>query len=283
MRYTLEELVKGNFKNDYRLQIIDAPLTLREEHGSKCGNPGNKLFYTGSDGVDHYATCGAFVRDEHDKLYILSSCHGHSPTMCYFMQPVPSPMKHKRHPCKLVASVYERDPLLDAVLYEVYTKGLKSIVEPVPHQDQPKSHALCGMYEDPIEDLVGQDEENVIVMKYEGKKEPAKGTLSFYKFENPSEEISDALVIAPVDTNTDSFSSEGDSGSLVLLDNTHTHSGKYENYSLHEGLGMLCYGVDGLYPGVKCSLAFKLDNALEVMRQKTKMKLHLLPFDHEVL
>ena len=280
VKQSLRDTVTDSFKNEYKLHLVEKSLILKEENGPKKGNPGNKIYYTDSDNGRHFATCGAFVKDDDDKLYILSSCHGHSPKQCYFLEPVPEPREYNRHPCRLAASVYQKDPLVDAVLLEVYTDDLKSIVEPVPQKDQPKSHALCGMYDDYIEDLVHADADEVTVMKYEGKTSPTKGKLSFYKFQNPSDEITDALVITPADPEQGSFSSEGDSGSVVVLEKTHEHPGKHRDYSLHLGLAMLCYGIEGLHPGVKCSLAFKLEHAINALECKIGKELNLLPFDH---
>ena len=270
------------FKTQFEIRLLEKSIEIAEETGTKEFRPGCQIcYYTGDDKL-RYATCGAFVKDEEGKLYILSSCHGHTPDKVY-LQSSTSPTKQRRHKLKLAHEVHQKDPLLDAVLLEVSDSKLVDQCD--PHMCRPhKNSALCGMYTGHTEDIAHVDEdwqkgEPPVVMKYGGTSKLTKGRLTLFHYQNPNEYITNALVITPSDSK-ELFSMEGDSGSVIFREDTHRHPDKYPSFSLHEGLAMQCYTVKGLEPNVTCSLAFRLDDAVEYFEGQTGKHLEIQPFNH---
>ena len=265
------------FRKAYRTRHIKNPVQINH-HTAKCCS-GCTLSYFDQDSLNHNATCGAILGNDDGNIYILSSCHGNRPQMCYFSEPV----HDKRHPCEHIATGYEKDPLLDVALFEVSKRGdpLPYAIEPMLHMNK-QNIALCGPYDGTIDDLLlPNTSENASkgkapkVMKYGAQTKLTKGLLSFYKFNSPADSITDALVIAPQDG--DAFSKEGDCGSVVFLEDETPDSKQGQvpgSSSYHEALAMICFGVEGIYPEVQCSLGFRLDAAFKFLELELKEKLY---------
>ena len=279
---SLKKKLKGTiFEKEYRTSTIDKEIKIYNENGlSKCGS-GTKMFYMDQNEKDHYSTCGVFVEDEYGRMFAISSCHGNTPDEYYIMQPsADSKRRGRRQRCRIIEHVYQKSPLLDAVLLEIDNEEVKSRIDTSLHKP---TAALCGQYTDLTEKL-GANPNWATVMRCGGPGEITRGKLSLYGFRHSSRELSDALVITPMDCDT-SFSEEGDSGSLVFCEYPHEHpetDRQMTNFSLYQGLALVCHGIEGLYQDKKGSLAFRLDDAIGHFKKVTGKNLRLLPFDHPV-
>ena len=260
-------------------------LEIQEENQSGKCSLGCQIVYHDSEQETRHATCGGFVKDQNHKIYALSSCHGNMPDECYILESVPTPLSQKRHPCEFVEQVYQKSPLVDAVLFDV-TEGVpRNIIDPHLPEPGPNS-SLVGPFRGSIEDLhLSMSDISSVhlakgpeVMKYGGETQLTKGVLSFYRFNIPQDEITDALVISPKNP-CEEFSKEGDCGSVIFRENRGDNQPSGEAFS-YEGLALLCYGLKGLKVDEKSSLAFRLDHAIERLEDKTGKKLSFLPMEH---
>ena len=266
------------FRDEFKIEVHHQPIDVVQEDGRENYGSGSQVCYHDANHKLHYATCGAFVKDEKGKLYMLTSCHGESPKVCYILEPDSSPPDQwKRYSCKRRAHVFKTDPLLDAILVEVNNEEVKNHIDPLLHCPHENS-ALCCVFTDRIDDFNAETGSWPVVVKSGKKGHPALGKLFLYDCDIPHKDITGALVVAP--EGSQSFSEQGDSGSVIFQQDTHEHAkSDTHNYRLHEGLAMLSHGVTGLYPDLKCSLAFRLDHVIQYFSEKTGHDLHLLPLN----
>ena len=217
---------------------------------------------------------------------MLTSLHGTSPNECYFLDPSLSEwIKWRRKGCKCIDQVFQQDPLLDATLVAIESKDIIDHID-LYLRSPSKDSALCGMYTAHTEDLEvqkagGHQSGCPLVLKHGSTSKETKGILSMYDFHHPPRRITGGLVITPADSQK-SFSEPGDSGSVIFRALAHKHSKFGKKHSLHEGVGMLCASIQGIYPEIKCSLAFRLDDAVVFFEKKTGRKMFISPFDHSV-
>ena len=272
------------FKDVYKICIRDTPLRITEENSSGKYKPGTKICYTSEDGSIHYATCGPFVKDSENNLYVISTFHGHRPDSCYLLEELTSSSKTKRHNCKVVAYVYKRNPFLDAVLIQIEEEEMKLDTDPflrMQNRTAGGTKGLCGYYNGSIEDLDTTYTHGTMVIKHGAVTKVTTGMLVLYDFEDPQQGIYGALVIRPIG-HLNIFSKAGDSGSMIMCVQPDGHQTSEENgeFSRHLGIGVLSHGIEGLYPKVKCSLASRLDRVIEFFCIETKKDLRLFPIDH---
>ena len=286
LKRSLEEQVASlsdTLKKAYICKLTYQPIEIKEESGDGKVGSGCKIMYLDNKHEEHYSTCGAFVKDQSKKIFLLSSCHGSSPVNCIL---VTSPSSAKQmHPCEYVDSVYQKDPLLDAVLMQIMGKAKKTDkeIDVFLHSPFPDS-ALCGPFDKDLEDLpltgnVTGKREWPMVMKHGSKSHETKGILSLYEFEHPATGLTGGLLITPA-SNEGDFSEPGDSGSVIYLMEKHKGHPESEKYTCHQGLAMLCHGVTGLIPNIKGTLAFRLDDIIEHFEASNNMELFLEVQDH---
>ena len=291
LQHELDSLLTSGrdiFQSEYRIHVIEQNIVVTDEDRHAGYGSGSKICYHRSDRSLHQATCGVFLTDERNRMYVLTSFHGTSPKECYFMDPSTSDwVKWRRKGCKCIDQVFQQDPLLDATLVGIESKDIKDRVD-LYLRSPSKDSALCGMYTAHTEDLkVEKSGDNThqsgcpLVLKHGSTSKETRGILSMYDFHHPPRRITGGLVIIPADSE-ESFSEPGDSGSLIFRESTHEHGKLRKDYSLHEGVGMLCAGIQGMYPEINCTLAFRLDDAVNFFKTKTGRRLLLSPFDHSV-
>ena len=274
-------VIDPDIRDEYRLHIVQEPIEITPEYGGGKYRSGTKLCYYDKQKRSRYASCGVFLKDDDGHTYMISSCHGSNPKECYILETDPSSSVCSRHRCKRVEHVYQTSPLLDAVLFEVDTQGVTDLIDPLLGSPFTNS-ALCGLYTDASEDINKVPGKWITVEKYGGSTKTTKGEVSLYDFQHPPSDITDALVIRPVDPEN-AFSEAGDSGALVYRVQPHNHAKADEamtNLSLHEGIAVLCHGLKGVEPKQKWGVAFRLDDAIGHFKEKMGKSLHLLPFDH---
>ena len=270
------------FKEEYRMHYTESPVTVLEEDDTQQYSPGCRVAYYDEQKILHFSTCGAFLTDEEQKLYIISSSHGNLPEKFYLQAHKAKSGKQERlHKLKRVATVFQKDPLLDAVLLEVNAKVEKKCT---PHVRRPnETSAFCGTYTDLIIDLGVRDKDGgkkrPTVLKYGAATGLTMGELAMYDMQIPGESISNALTVMP-DSSGGPFSSRGDCGSVVYKGSVHDHDGGEPGFKRHLGLAMICYGVTGLDKHSKLTLAFRLNDVIEHFEEELKKKLTLLPFNH---
>ena len=271
-----EMLARGlrEFKDDFRIECTDGELEISFLNDTSACGPGNNICYYNSDDDLRYSTSGAFVRDENGQLYILSSCHGSSASNFFLFVSSDKSLTPKRYKLTCAAVVYQKDPLLDAVLLRVNEEELLCD----PHVRQPfKNSALCGVYCGSMGRLYG--DKRTLVLKYGSKTELTRGELCLYEFENHHECISNALVIKPV-SDKEPFCADGDSGAVIYKEEPHTHVQKSRGYCLHEGIALLCAGIRAKNSESVWGLACRLDDVLIHFQQQLWVELTVLPFDH---
>ena len=264
--------------NQYRVQIIHKAITLVPQvKRGKC-KYGCKMEYYDLNPECQTATCGAFFKDEHSKIYALSSCHKNTPTNCKLVD-----SKGKKHFCKRASHVCQNSPLVDVVLFEVTTKKGKKAVVPV--FQKPENSVLSGPYGGRNEDLSSVRETETAkkpleVMKFGCETQLTEGTLSFYNFCNSSSKITDALIISPAEEYKKGFSDLGDCGSVIFRKDKEKRKGK-EKHSRYEAVAVLCRGVNGLIDDTQCALAFRLNHAINYLVKDIDEveKLTLMPDD----
>ena len=59
------------FQNDYRIHIIEKDIVVTDEDAPAKYASGSKIYYHRSDRSLHQATCGTFLTDERNRMYIL--------------------------------------------------------------------------------------------------------------------------------------------------------------------------------------------------------------------
>ena len=272
------------FKDVYRVCTISSAIHITEEDGRGKYRPGTEICFTDEHGIYHHTTCGAFLTDSEGNMYVISSFHGHVPESCYLLEELPSTSIKKRHNCKVVAHVYKKTPLLDAVLIRIDDEEIKANADSFLNL-QPRTtggkKGLCDYFTGPTEDLHTTCTHGTMVIKHGAATQLTKGRVALYDFEHPRLGIYGALVIQPI-APRESFSKAGDSGSIIMCAVPFEHQTPQVNgeFACHLGVGMLSHGITGLYPNAKCSLAVRLDFIIEFFRSETKMDLCLLSVDH---
>ena len=259
--------INETFKHEYKIHILDQPIQICYEEGSGRNNPGSTIQFQCQKQHTFHSTAGAFVKDEQEALYILTSCHGCSIQHCYFIESG----GQNRYECEYITDLFHKDPFLDACILKVTDKRLQNnYTYSVPGEAGPI--AFCGPYTESLEEMTDTDK-GVEVMKYGGRTKLTKGLLSYHHFCVPSEGITGGFLITPAD-GTKAFTDDGDCGSVVFLSTPRNVDGKL---SYHEALAIHANGVKGLFKDGKCSLAFRIDHALEYFQEHLDTTLRLLP------
>ena len=271
------------FEDVFTTQSIKGTTNISDLNATTDCNPGCQICYFDSSEVLRYASCGAFLKDQDDKVYVLSSCHGHSAHDFYLMESATSAPTRRRHKLKRVAGVHQKDPLLDAVLLEVTDHTL--LKKCIPQMSKPSKNVTpMEVFTGPTEELAGSDSKMLgrgkKVVKYGGMAQKTSGELFLYDFRKPSEEITNALVIIP-GSSDDTFCSEGDSGSVIFRGESQKNKKvrKGEKFPHHEGIAVLCSGLGDQEMGF-WGLAFRLDDAIEFFEAKLNKEFSLLPFNY---
>ena len=241
-----------------------------EGEQGKC-LPGCHIQFEQTNDKVFYATAGAFLRDEDDTLFILSSCHGENIQHCYFLDSEGS----QKYECKYIAGAYDKKNIIDACLLEVDNVHLKNKLDyclPIEN----RRIALYGPFVDSIEDIVDTPGKRVKVMKYGAKTRLTEGKLSYYDFEDPSTGISGGLIITPT-TGKEAFTEEGDCGSVIFRQTPNEENAKSsDGFTRHEALAMHSSALTGIGVGT-CSLASRLDTVIAHFENIIDKELHLLP------
>ena len=263
--------VKNSYKIESRIFSLPKQLRFIPDGGFGKRSPGCQIEFHCSAGKTFFATAGAFVKDEADKLYILSSCHGITFQDCYFIEAKDG----KKHKCEYVAGVFQQRPFLDACLLRVTSQELKKKYEWwLPGSDK-KKMAFYGPYANAIEDLSETPGQRPGVMKYGGSTKLTKGELAYYKFNAPAEGITGGLIITPAE-DKGVFSWEGDSGGVIVRETTDkTH--ELKDMSFHEAIAMHSNAVEGFLTDQTCSLAFRLDHVIQHFEGVIGIGLKILP------
>ena len=158
MKASLDELlmdVPTIFKSSYKIQLLEGPLTISEEGGDIKCTAGSKLRLEDSvANKSQDASLGAILKDENNKLYMISSPHQLSVHTCHLIEDDPSMYegfkKSQVGPC--IASRYTKRPLQDACLIEIENEELKESVDPFLPGLTEKS-TLCGPFSGNNSDL----------------------------------------------------------------------------------------------------------------------------------
>ena len=269
-------------KNAYTCKLIYEPIEIKEENGDGKIRTGCKIRYYDNKHEEHYATCGAFLKNQEKRIFLLSSCHSHSPAKCVF---ITSTSSSKQLPtCEYIDNIYKMNPLMDAVLMEIgKANNTDEEIDVFLRSPFPNS-VLCGPFDKDLEDLQltvssTSKREVPMVMKHGSTSQKTKGILSLYEFEHPATGLTGGLVIIPA-SEEEMFSEPGDSGSVIYLMEKHKGHPESKSKTCHLALAMLCHGVTGLTPRVKCTLAFRLDEVIEHFESTNEMKLFLEVQDH---
>ena len=225
------------------------------------------------------ATVGAFLKDERGDLYVLSSVHGNDFDQCTLSGPslctAAFLCSKSVGPCE--ENVFQTHPLVDVCLIKVQDKELQKSCTPF----MPNGTCLCGPYTGPSEDIAypycdGHPRFilDTHVKKYGQTTHLTSGHLVFCNFNYPEDDITDALVIFP-EEGREAFTEAGDSGAVVFREEAWPSTDGHE-VTYHQALAVHCAALKNVYEGVKVSLAFRLDVAIEHLRMQTRKDLKLL-------
>ena len=260
--------VDVNFANACKVELLDSPLEFEFHNNEKC-SPGSCVSFTDSSDQKLYSTVGAFLRDDKDKLYFLSTIHGNEFKKCHILNSIE---------CKSVAEVYHVSPLLDACLIEVPEPEGKtkcSAAIPIPHMEP----GLCGPYAGPTEELAtkyetgeaaSSDGKHTVVRKFGTTTGLTTGVLVYSHFTLPERGITDALMIEP---RSDIFTVGGDSGSVIFR-HYPCRSPHTDMALCYEALAFTCGGVSN--PKGYRTIATRLDDIIKHFEKELDTKLYLL-------
>ena len=260
-----------SFQTEFKVYPLSKRLRFIPEGGLGKRSPGCQIQFQCTGDQTFHSTAGAFVKDESQKLYVLSASHGNTVQHCYFIEG----KNGKRHECEYVAGVYTKHPFLDACLLRVTSEELNKKYEWwLPGSDK-KRMAFYETYIDSMEDLSETPGQRVGVMKYGASTKLTKGELSYYKFSSPAEGITGGLIITPA-KDKGAFSWEGDSGAVIFRESPNKAL-EQKDTSFHEAIAIHSNAVEGILTDQTCSLAFRLDHVIEYFNNTLGSNLKLLP------